>query len=69
MPILPHLEYCSPLLVGVGRVLVSRLEGAIYYTLRCHKSILYEDLLRIINMEKLEHCIVLYCIVLYCIVS
>ena len=57
--ILPHLEYCSPLLLEVGRVQVNRLEDANYYILRslldyC-KSILYEELLRSISMETLEH--------------
>ena len=32
--ILPHLEYCSPLLLGVGKVLAHKIESANYYTLR-----------------------------------
>ena len=53
--ILPHFEYCSPLLLGVGRVQVNLLEDANYYIFRsllgyC-KSILYEELLQTLNME------------------
>ena len=32
--VLPHLEYCSPLLLGVGKVQASRLEDANFYILR-----------------------------------
>ena len=32
--VLPHLEYCSPLLLGAGKVQASRLEDANFYILR-----------------------------------
>ena len=57
--ILPHLEYCSPLLLGMGKVQNSRLEDADYYILRSilghSKSVPYEQLLRSVSMKSLEH--------------
>ena len=32
--IAPHFEYCSPLLVGLGKVQCNRLEDTNYYILR-----------------------------------
>ena len=32
--ILPHLEYCSPLLLGVGKVQANKIEDANHYILR-----------------------------------
>ena len=32
--ILPHLEYCGPLLLGIGKVQSDRLDNANYYILR-----------------------------------
>ena len=32
--ILPHLEYCSPLLLGINKTLVNKLEAANYYALK-----------------------------------
>ena len=32
--ILPHFEYCIPLLVGIGLVQSKRIENASYYILR-----------------------------------
>ena len=32
--VLSHLEYCSPLLLGLGKVQASRLEDANLYILR-----------------------------------
>ena len=32
--VLPHLEYCSPLFLGVGKMQASRLEDASFYILR-----------------------------------
>ena len=57
--ILPHLEYCSPLLLGVGKVLNSRMEDGNYYILRSilghAKSVPYEQFLCITSMNTLEH--------------
>lgn len=32
--LLPHIEYCSPLLLGVGKMQANRLEDANFYILR-----------------------------------
>ena len=57
--ILPHLEYCSPLLLGVGKVLNSRMEDPNYYVLRSilgqAKSVPCEQLLRIASINTLKH--------------
>jgi hypothetical protein len=31
--VLPHLEYCSPLLIGISKTLKNKLENANYYGL------------------------------------
>ena len=53
--ILPHLEYCSPLLLGVGKVQANKIEDANHYILRTltghGKSFSYQELL---NMCKLD---------------
>ena len=56
--ILPHLEYCSPLLLGVGKTQVNKLEDTNYYILR---SILgfgrqtpYEFLLKTVGIRSLK---------------
>ena len=54
--ILPHLEYCCPLFLGVGKVQANRLEDANYYVLRSllgYCKTLYDELLRILYMETL----------------
>ena len=57
--VLPHLEYCSPLLLGVGKVQASRLKDADFYILRSilgyGKTISRQELLGIVNMKTLEH--------------
>ena len=57
--VLPHLEYCSSLLLGVGKVQASRLEDANFYILRSilgyGKTISCQELLEIVNMKTLEH--------------
>ena len=57
--VLPHLEYCSPLFLGVGKVQASRLEEASFYILRSilgyGKTISYQELLEIVNMKTIEH--------------
>ena len=54
----PHFEYCSPLLVGLGKVQCNRLEDANYYILRSllghAKSVPYEQLLTITDMSNLR---------------
>lgn len=56
--VLSHLEYCSPLLLGVGKVQASRLEDANLYILRSilryGKTISYQELLEIVNMETMQ---------------
>ena len=49
--VLPHFEYCNPLLLGVGRIQVKRIEYANFYILRSllryGRSTSYEELLSI----------------------
>ena len=56
--IAPHFEYCSPLLVGLGKVQCNRLEDANYSILRLllghAKSVPYEQLLTITDMSNLR---------------
>lgn len=54
--ILPHLEYCSPLLVGIGTGQHHRLEDGNCYILRTligHKSMLQDKLLTTASMTSL----------------
>ena len=55
--ILPHLEYCSPLLVGIGRGQRNRLEDGNCYILRTlighNKSMSYDELLTTASMTSL----------------
>ena len=37
--VLPHLEYCSPLLIGISKTLKNTLENANYYGLRTMMNI------------------------------
>ena len=47
--ILPHLEYCSPLLLGISNGLKNKLEDTNYYILRtilnCSRAVSYDFLL------------------------
>ena len=56
--ILPHLEYCSPLLFGVGKVQANKIEDANHYILRTltghGKSLFYQELLNICKLDTLE---------------
>ena len=56
--ILPHLEYCSPLLLGVGKVQANKIEDANHYILRTltghGKSLSYQELLNICKLNTLE---------------
>ena len=53
--ILPHLEYCSPLLLGVGKVQANKIEDANHYILRTltghGKSLSYQELLNICKLD------------------
>lgn len=56
--VLPHLEYCSPLLLGIGNAETTKMENTNYYLLRSilgfPKSVSYDDLLKIVNIKSLE---------------
>ena len=56
--ILPHLEHCSPLLLGVGKVQANKIEDANHYILRTltghGKSLSYQELLNICKLNTLE---------------
>ena len=55
--ILPHFEYCSPLLLGIGEMEKNKLEDTNRYILRTilglPKSTPYEELLKIARMKTL----------------
>ena len=55
---LSHFEYCNSLLMGIGKTL-KKLEDANYYGLRTvmnkGKSIDYESILRMVDMNTSEH--------------
>ena len=57
--ILPHLEYCSPLLLGINKTLNSKLESANRYALRTllnlGNNLDYESILSIVKLKSLEH--------------
>ena len=68
--ILPRLDYCSPLQLGVGKVLNSGIEDGNYYILRSilghAKSVPYEQLLRIASMNTLENKRICQSLILLC---
>ena len=49
--VLPHLEYCGPLLLGIGKVEAKKLEDTNYYILRTilglSKSLTYKYILKL----------------------
>ena len=57
--ILPHLEYCSPLLLGLTKTLSDKIEDANYYMLMTllglAKSSLCESVLKFADMRTLIH--------------
>ena len=58
--VLPHLEYCSPILIGINKSLRNKLEHANYYGLRTllmnlGNSVSYESVLNLTSMRSLEH--------------
>ena len=56
--ILPHLEYCCPLLLGVGKVQANKIEDANHYILRTltghRKSFSYQELLNMCKLDTLQ---------------
>ena len=56
--ILPHLEYCSPLLLGINKTLANKLEAANYYALKVllnvGNDVDYNSILSIAGMNSLE---------------
>lgn len=56
--ILPHLEYCNPLLLGLNKTLANKLEAANNYALKVllnvGKDIDYNSILSIAGMNSLE---------------
>ena len=56
---LPHLEYCSPILIGINKSLRNKLEHANYYGLRTlmnlRNNVSYESVLNLTSMHSLEH--------------
>ena len=56
---LPHLEYCSPILVGINKSMRNKLEHANYYGLRTlmnlGNNVSYESVLNLTSMRSLEH--------------
>ena len=57
--VLPHFEYCSPLLIGISKTLKNKLENANYYSLRTMmnlgRNVRYETVLNLATMRSLEH--------------
>ena len=57
--ILPHLEYCSPLLLGINKTLNEKLESVNHYALKAllnfGNSLDYDSILSAVNMQSLEH--------------
>ena len=57
--ILPHLEYCSPLLLGINKTLNKKLESANYYALKAllnfGNSLDYDSILSAVNMQSPKH--------------
>ena len=56
--ILPHLEYCGPLMLGLGKVQSDRLDNANYYILRSvlgyGKTVPYEQILSTVELSNLK---------------
>ena len=56
--VLPHLEYCSPLLLGVGNAETTKIETTNYFILRTilgySKSVSYDFLLKMADIKSLK---------------
>ena len=59
--ILPHFDYCSPLLIGISHTSLDKLENTSYYVLRtlCNlpKSISYEQI-DLVGLNLFLQCLV-----------
>ena len=57
--LLPHLEYCSPLLTGINKTLNSKLESANKYVLKTllnlGNNLDYNTILSLSDKQSLEH--------------
>ena len=57
--LLPHLEYCGPLLIGINKTLNAKLESANKYALKTllnlGNNLDYETILSLSDMQSLEH--------------
>ena len=57
--LLPHLEYCSPLLIGINKTLSSKLESPNKYALKTllnlGNNLDYDTILSLCDMQSLEH--------------
>ena len=57
--LLPHLEYCSPLLIGINKTLNSKLESANKYALKTllnlGNNLDYDTILSLSDMQSLEY--------------
>ena len=57
--LLPHLEYCSPLLIGINKTLNSKLESANKYALKTllnlGNNLDYNTILSLSDMQSFEH--------------
>ena len=57
--LLPHLEYCSPLLIGINKTLNSKLESHNKYALKTPlnlgNNLDYNTILSLSDMQSLEH--------------
>ena len=57
--LLPHLEYCSPILIGINKTLNSKLEPANKYAIKTllnlDNNLDYDTILSLIDMQSLEH--------------
>ena len=57
--ILPHLEYCSPILLGINKTLNKKLESANHIALNVllnfGNSLDYDSILSVVNMQSPKH--------------
>ena len=57
--LLPHLEYCSPLLIGINKTMNSKLESANKFALKTllnlGNNLDYDSILSLSDMQSLEH--------------
>ena len=67
--VLPHLEYCRPLLLGISKVLKNNIERANHYTIKTllnlGNSATYDFCLAMADMAKLEQARTLQPLILF----